>query len=89
MFATWGINRFSVNWQIEDMRTLFDRMDRWGFEVNIYKVLDLEDFLAAVLMMPRSITSDFNFPKWHYYGRGSGEEGERYEYSMQKVNRNR
>jgi hypothetical protein len=25
--------------------------------------------------MPRSITADFNFPKWNYYGRGNGENG--------------
>ena len=58
-------------------------MDQWGFDVNIYDVPDLESFLQAVLLMPRSITSDFNFPKWYYYGRGSGENGNHYEYSMQ------
>lgn len=85
MFRTWGINRFSIDWQTENLRTFFDQMDQWGFEVNIYNVPDLESFLQAVLLMPRSITTDFNFPKWHYYGRGSGEEGERYEYSVHKV----
>ena len=67
------------------MRQLFDQMDRWGFEVNIYNVTDLESFLQAVLLMPHSVTSDYNFPKWHYYGQGSGEKGEHYEYSMRKV----
>ena len=64
-------------------------MDAWGFEVNIYGVFDLETFLQAVLLMPQSITSDFNFPKWHYYGRGAGQKGTHYEYSMQKKNRKR
>ena len=59
-------------------------MDQWGFEVNIYNVPDLEAFLQAVLLMPRSITSDFNFPEWHYYGRGSGHNNMHYEYSMRK-----
>jgi hypothetical protein len=78
----WGVNRFSVNWQKRTIRPLLDRMDEWGFEVNIYNVPDLNAFLRAVLMQPRSITSDFNFPQWHYYGRGSGEEAQRHEYSL-------
>jgi len=85
MFVSWGINRFSINWQTLDMRIFFDQMDQWGFEVNIYNVPDLESFLQAVLFMPRSITSDFNFPKWHYFGRGSGEDGNHYEYTVQKT----
>ncbi len=85
MFTEWGVNRFSINWQTHDMRQFFDEMDCWGFEVNIYNVPDLETFLQAVLLMPHSVTSDFNFPKWHYYGRGSGEKGGHYEYSMRKV----
>ena len=85
MFTEWGVNRFSINWQTQDMRQFFDEMDCWGFEVNIYNVPDLETFLQAVLLMPHSVTSDFNFPKWHYYGRGSGEKGGHYEYSMRKV----
>jgi hypothetical protein len=83
MFTDWGINRFSISWLTPDMRHFFDQMDQWGFEVNIYDVPDLESFLQAVLLMPRSITSDFNFPKWYYYGRGSGENGNHYEYSLQ------
>ena len=85
MFTEWGVNRFSINWETLDMRQFFDEMDCWGFEVNIYNVPDLESFLQAVLLMPHSVTSDFNFPKWHYYGRGSGEKGGHYEYSMRKV----
>jgi hypothetical protein len=85
MFIKWGINRFSISWKTQDMRNFFDQMDKWGFEVNIYNVPDLESFLEVVLLMPRSITSDFNFPKWHYYGRGSGEDGSHYEYSIRKT----
>jgi hypothetical protein len=57
----------------------------WGIN-RFSDVPDLESFLQAALLMPRSITSDFNFPKWHYYGRGSGENGNHYEYSM-RLNR--
>ncbi len=89
MFTTWGINRFSIDWRSQDMRAFFDQMDGWGFEVNIYNVPDLKSFLQAVLLMPRSITSDFNFPKWHYYGRGSGQDSEHYEYSVYKTREQR
>ena len=85
MFTTWGINRFSMSWETQDMRTFFDQMDTWGYEVNIDEVPNLNSFLQAVLLMPRSITADFNFPQWHYYGRGSGEGSEQYEYSVRKT----
>jgi hypothetical protein len=84
MFTTWGINRFSISWLTKDMWQFFDQMDQWGFEVNIYNVPDLEAFLQAVLLMPHSVTADFNFPKWYYYGRGSGQEGNHHQYSMRK-----
>ena len=88
MFTTWGINRFSISWETQDMRSFFDQMDTWGFEVNIYKVPDLKAFLQAVLLMPRSITTDFNFPEWHYYGRGSGQDSEKYEYTIRETKKN-
>ncbi len=89
MFTEWGINRFSVDWQVSNISELVDQIDNWGFEVNIYNVPDLESFLKATLLMPRSITSDFNFPKWNYYGRGSGEDGNHYEYSARKPRKKR
>ncbi len=76
----WGINRFSVPWGLSTFTRLIETLDRWKFEVNIYNVPDLESFLQAVLQQPRSVTSDFNFPKWHYYGRGSGQNAQRHEY---------
>ncbi len=76
----WGMNRFSVNWDLPKLTELLEHMDRWSLEVNIYNIPDLESFLQAVLLQPRSITSDFNFPQWHHYGRGSGEDAHQYEY---------
>ncbi len=76
----WGINRFSVPWGLSNLTWIINTIERWGFEVNIYNVPDLESFLQAVLQQPRSVTSDFNFPKWHYYGRGTGENAQRHEY---------
>ena len=62
------------------MSSFFERMEEWGYQVNIYNVPNLDTFLRAVLMLPSSITSDFNFPQWHYYGRGSGRDNHHFEY---------
>lgn len=83
MLGDWGVNRFSLDWQVPCVPTALDRMEEWGLEVNVCNVPHLEAFLKAVLLMPKSISSDFNFPKWHYYGRGSGENREHYEYSIE------
>lgn len=53
-------------------------------DVNIYDVLDLESFLRAILLMPRSVTSDFNFPKWNYHGQGSGAVRQGIEYRVEQ-----
>jgi len=84
MFTQWGIDRYSLSWKTPDARQIFEQMDTWGLDVNIYHVPELESFLQATLLMPRSITSDFNFPQWHYYGHGSGENLCRYEYSIRR-----
>ena len=84
MFRSWGVNRFSISWFTDDLPQVLNQMDEWNFEINIYNLPDLESFLQAVLLLPRSITSDFNFPKWHYFGRGAGKSGEHYEYSISK-----
>ncbi len=74
MYSGWGINRFSISWFTADKRRMLEQMEIWGFAVNIYDVPDLESFLQAALLLPRSITADFNFHKWGYYGQGSGEK---------------
>jgi beta-phosphoglucomutase-like phosphatase (HAD superfamily) len=82
MLADWGINRLSINWRAPNLRQFFDQMDQWGFELNLDDAPDLEAFLQAVLLSPRSITSNFNFPKWNYYGRGTGQNGHQSELSI-------
>ena len=84
-FSSWGINRFSIKWGTPHLVDILDHFDQWGFELNIYNVPDLASFLQAVLLLPKSITSDFNFPKWHYFGRGSGEKLQYYEYSLTQL----
>jgi hypothetical protein len=79
---SWGINRFSVSWASPHLIPLLDQLEEWGDEANIYAVPDLEHFLRAVLLLPRSITADFNFPEWHYFGRGSGQHGRYHSYQL-------
>ncbi|MFQ5688494.1 MAG: hypothetical protein ACE5GV_17750, partial [Candidatus Scalindua sp.] len=38
-------------------------------------------FFQTVVLMPQSITSDFNLPEWHYYGKSSGENRFHYKYT--------
>jgi len=76
----WGIDRVSLAWGGPHARTVFDRLDRWGHDVNLYAVPDLESFLQAALLLPTSLTADFNFPAWHYFGRGSGERQAYHRY---------
>jgi hypothetical protein len=80
LFQAWGVNRFSFSWLNPQFSLLFDRFEEWGRDINVYNVPDLESFLRAVLLQPRSLTSDFNFPRWGRYGRGSGENGVHHEY---------
>ncbi len=80
MLTSWGISRFSVDWGNDRALEMFDQLVAWDYEVNFYSVPHLEAFLEAVLLLPSSVTSDFNFPQWHRYGRGSGKEGRRFTY---------
>jgi hypothetical protein len=69
-----GISRLSFRWD-PAVRRILDAVEQDGWEVNIYGVPDLESFLEASLLLPTSVTADFNFPEWRYFGRGSGEGG--------------
>ncbi len=83
MLTSWGISRFSVNWNRDPVRELVDELTGWGYEVNIYNVPDLEAFLEATLLLPASVTSDFNFPQWGHYGHGSGKSGRSFTYTIE------
>ena len=50
-------------------------LEAQSWQINLYDIPDLESFLEASLLLPASITADFNFPEWRYYGRGSGADG--------------
>lgn len=85
MLEGWGITRFSVSWRTGAKRQVFEHLDRWGYKVNFYDVPDLEAFLQAAPMLPRSLTVDFNFSAWHYFGRGCGEESGYHRYALEAV----
>ena len=77
-----GVNRFSLSWKTPQLPSLIDQLDAWEYETNIYNVPDLESFLRAILLRPMSVTSDFNFPKWHLYGRGAGKDSRHHTYAL-------
>jgi hypothetical protein len=77
-----GINRLSLAWGEPELGVIMNRLEAWGHEVNLYNVPDLESFLKAVLLHPTSVTSDFNFPRWHLYGRGSGAGAQHHSYTL-------
>ena len=64
--SEWGINRVSVKWDNLARRQILDSLENWGCEVNIYNVPDLESFLKAALLLPTSLTADFDSPSWPY-----------------------
>jgi hypothetical protein len=80
--AACGIDRFSLAWGTGPTAPLLDQLHRWGHEVNLYAVGDLDEFLRAVMLLPRSVTADFNFPEWHYFGRGAGRGGRYHRYHL-------
>ncbi len=77
-----GVNRFSVGWRYPDVPSIIATLSDLGHEANIYGVRNLDEFLQAVELRPKSITADFNFPEWRYYGRGSGHAGHFWRYQI-------
>ena len=79
----WGVNGVAVDWRTTTrMRDLLERFEDEAWDVNIPGVPDLQSFLEAALLLPRAVTADFNFPDWHYYGRGSGQYGAHHRHRM-------
>ena len=76
---SWGLNRLSVRWG-DGVRWLIGELEERGWETNIYGVPDLQSFLEAALLLPTSVTADFNFPLWNHFGRGSGQAGAIHRY---------
>jgi hypothetical protein len=66
----WGVTRASLDWRTPGARDVLDIVEALGWQVNLYGVPDLEAFLEAALLLPASVTADFNFPEWNLDGRG-------------------
>ena len=49
----------------------YRQMEAWGLEVNIFEIPNLEQYLKAALLLPRSITADFIHPGLQTSGSGS------------------
>lgn len=81
-FQRWGVRRFAVRWNSPRLRKILDRLDRAGFEVDLYGPPDLNAFLKTVLLNPTAVTADFNFPQWHFFGRGAGRNQQHFEYEL-------
>ena len=60
---SWGVTRLSVRWG-RGMRHTIGELERRGWETNVYAVPDLQSFLEAAVLLPTSVTADFNFPAW-------------------------
>jgi hypothetical protein len=58
-----GIDRFGVDWRAPHARRLAAELTRLGFEIELAAVPDLENFLGAALLLPRSISADFDPPE--------------------------
>ena len=69
-----GVGRASLDWRTPGGRMLLDVLEGLGWEINLYGVPDLGSFLEAALLLPTSLTADFNFPEWHYHGTGPGQD---------------
>ena len=82
MLGGWGVNRFSVKWTNPLVREIVEGVANWDYPVSIEEVTGLEAFLRAVLLLPTSISSDFNFPEWCYYGHGTGPGRGRGQYAL-------
>ena len=68
----WGVSRLSLRWSPLGVGRLIEDLESQGWKINLYDITDLETFLEASLLLPASITADFSFPEWRYFGRGSG-----------------
>lgn len=82
LLGGWGVTRVSLDWSTPGVRDVLDTVESLGWEVNLYGVPDLESFLEAALLLPASVTADFNFPEWHYFGLGPGRDGAFHRYDL-------
>ncbi|MCE7736475.1 MAG: hypothetical protein GPJ54_16460 [Candidatus Heimdallarchaeota archaeon] len=56
-----GINQYSISFNTYNKEIFTEKMDEWGFDVNIRDIYTFEEFLQAILFLPTSIVSTFDF----------------------------
>lgn len=56
-----GINQYSVSFNTYNKDIFMEKMDEWGFDVNIRDIFTFEEFLQSILFLPTSIVSTFDF----------------------------
>lgn len=59
--STQGINQYSISLNTYNKELFFEKLDDWGFDVNIRDIYTFEEFLKAILFLPTSIVSTFDF----------------------------
>jgi hypothetical protein len=64
MLRRWGVTRFALSWKQPLVRRALERLAGWGYETSLRDVTDLEGFLQAALLLPRSLSATFDFPQW-------------------------
>jgi len=67
--SLWGVRRFSVHWNTAHLVSVIGRIEAMGYHVNVDGVNNLQTFLQTVLLLPHSISSDFKFQHWNYFGK--------------------
>lgn len=82
MYSGWGVNRFALSWRTSNIKRVSDVIETWGFDLTIYDIRNLETFLQAVLLTPRAIVSNFNFPSWKTINQPADDTG----VGLQSVN---
>lgn len=68
-----GVARFSLKRGKPAWRRIASDVATWGFDVHIDSIASFENFLQTALLTPRSMTLNFGFSGWSYFGSGSEE----------------
>ena len=56
-----GINQFSISFNTYRKQAFIEKLEELDYDVNIRDVYSFEEFLQAILMLPRSVISSFDF----------------------------
>ena len=85
MLTDWGVNRFSVSWAGEHARP--PARVPGGLRLRGEPLRGARSGVvpARRVLLPTSITTDFNFPAWHYFGRGAGEQHRYHRYRVDSL----